>query len=83
MEISKSSTRTFNSRTGIKRHGMVRLADGRAATDCYRLHDGPDFVGNGRSITERPLTADEWAAIERGETIEVTDRFSTAEVEIA
>lgn len=83
MEISKSSTRTFNIRTGYHRHGMVRLADGRAATDRYPLHDGPDFVGYGRNITERPLTADEWAAIERGEVVDVDARFSTKEVEIA
>ena len=83
MKITKSSTKVFNSRTGYHRHGMVRLVDGRAATDRYSLHDGPDFVGNGRSITERPLTNDEWDAIERGAVVEVDARFSTAEVEIA
>lgn len=83
MKISKNSVRTFNIRTGYHRHSMVRLADGRAASDVYGLHDGPDFVGYGRSVTKRPLTAEEWAAVENGEIIDVDAWFSTDDVEIA
>lgn len=77
MEISKTSTRTFNDRTGYHRHEMVRLEDGRVATEVYPRHDGPDFLGYGRSITERPLTKAEWNKVGRGESIEIPTHFST------